>query len=325
MKLNAFKGILACSLIACASSASANQVLNGSFEIAGTPAYNFGTWQLYNNVATLPGWSLAGGPYIEVGLATDYGITGVDGDRVCELDSTGNSRILQTIVTVPGATYGLRFRTAKRSGTTDASNQVRVYWEGGLLATIDPTWTTMLTHSYLVTASGTSAALEFEGGGTSESLGSMLDVVELNALPFITCNEPVVLWPPNHKLVDVSEAFSVTSQDDSPITYSLRVFSDEPEASPDPGTGKHAPDFKDEHEGGRGVLVRSERQGNGNGRFYVAEITATNAHGWTSLVCVIAVVPHDESEAALEAVLDEAEIGAAPHEHGLASPRGPQQ
>lgn len=326
MKMNTFNSILACGLIACASSATANQVVNGSFEIAGTPAYNFGTWQLYNNVATLPGWSLAGGTYIEIGLTGLYGgITGADGARVCELDSTGNSRILQTIATVPGATYELRFRTAKRGGTTDASNEVRVYWEGGLLATINPTSTAMLTHSYVVTASGASAALEFQGGGTSDSLGSMLDAVELNALPVITCNEPVVLWPPNHDLIDVSSAFSVTSQDDSPITYSIRVFSDEPEASPDPGTGKHAPDFKDEHDGGRGVLVRSERQGNGNGRIYVAEITATNEHGSTSAICVLAVVPHDESEAALGAVLGEADAGVAPYEHGIASPRGPKQ
>jgi hypothetical protein len=262
-----------------------------------------------------------------VGLAGLYGgLSGFDGARVCELDSTGNSRIKQSIATVPGGTYVLRFRTAKRGGTADASNQITVFWEGNLLVTINPTSTAMVTHAYTVTASGGSADLEFQGGGTSDSLGSMVDAVELNALPIITCNEPVLLWPPNHELVDVSSAFAITSQDASPITYSIRVFSDEQEAPPqDPGTGRHAPDFKDEHDGGRGVLVRSERQGGGDGRIYVAEITAVNAHGSTTGTCAIAVVPRDESLASLAAVLDEASLGVAPYEHGLASPLGPKQ
>ena len=44
------------------------------------------------------------------------------------------------------------------------------------------------------------------------------------------------------------------------------MFSDEPEV-PETGDGTvcHAPDFKDEYDDGRGLLVRAERQGPGDG------------------------------------------------------------
>jgi hypothetical protein len=58
-----------------------------------------------------------------------------------------------------------------------------------------------------------------------------------NQQPLIICNGPVVLWSPDHELVDVSSAFDVLDPNGDPVTLSFRGFSDEPEtpltATPD--------------------------------------------------------------------------------------------
>lgn len=163
-----------------------------------------------------------------------------------------------------------------------------------------------------------------------------------NQPPVITCNAPVVLWSPDHDLVDVSSAFSVDDPDGDDVTLDLRVFSDEPETpETGDGTGRHAPDFKDEHPDGRGLLVRSERRGPEDGRFYIFVITADDGVAETTEVCIAAVVPHDQEQQSLDDVLAQAEAAAliaqdavdngdplpppGLHEHGLADPLGPKQ
>ncbi|MBU0617335.1 MAG: hypothetical protein KKI02_06445 [Planctomycetes bacterium] len=164
-----------------------------------------------------------------------------------------------------------------------------------------------------------------------------------NQPPIITCNGPVVLWSPDHDLIDASSAFSVDDPDDDPVTLSFRVFSDEPEIpETGDGTGRHAPDFKDEHDGGRGLLVRSERRGPEDGRYYIFVITADDGNGGvTTEVCVAAVVPHDQDQQSLDDVIAQAEAAAVVvqdavdsggelpppgfYEHGLADPLGPKQ
>jgi len=169
-----------------------------------------------------------------------------------------------------------------------------------------------------------------------------------NRPPVITCNGPVTLWSPDHELVDVSPAIGASDPDGDPVTLSFRVFSDETE-TPDTGdgTGQHAPDFKDEYPEGRGLLVRSERRGPEDGRFYVGVITADDGNGGvTTQVCVLAVCPHDQNNpeslddvlaqaaAAAAAVQTEVDNGTLPptpnappglYEHGLSDPLGPKQ
>lgn len=148
--------------------------------------------------------------------------------------------------------------------------------------------------------------------------------------PTVTCNDPITLWDPNHDLVDVSSAFSAATNVFCPgLTVNVTMWSDEPEVpETGDGSGRFAPDFKDER-GGRGLLVRAERQGTGNGRFYVAEITATDIFGAiTTQRCVVAVVPHSMSAASQAAVLAEAAArinDGTLYQHGLAQPLGPKQ
>ena len=108
------------------------------------------------------------------------------------------------------------------------------------------------------------------------------------------------------------------------------------------GSGKHAPDFKNElFEGGRGLLVRAERAGTGNGRFYLFVVTASDGNNESVSVCVAAVTPHDSTAESLADVLAEASAAAAQvqanldadlplppaglFQHGVSSELGPKQ
>jgi uncharacterized repeat protein (TIGR01451 family) len=94
------------------------------------------------------------------------------------------------------------------------------------------------------------------------------------------------LWPPNHKMVDVTVNYSV---DDNcgPINSSLKVASDEPPNGP--GDGNTSADWKvlDAHH----VQLRAERAGGGNGRTYTITITATDSAGNSSNQNVTVKVP----------------------------------
>jgi uncharacterized repeat protein (TIGR01451 family) len=94
---------------------------------------------------------------------------------------------------------------------------------------------------------------------------------------------PSVLWPPNHKLVDVTVDYNVT--DNCPLppdSCTLTVTSNEL------GNGDWI--ILDEHH----VQLRAEREGNGNGRIYTITITCTDSGGNSSSESVMVTVPHDQ-------------------------------
>jgi 6-phosphogluconolactonase len=100
---------------------------------------------------------------------------------------------------------------------------------------------------------------------------------------------PNVLWPPNHKFVDVTIGYSVT--DPCPNTCVLTVASSEPVNGT--GDGNTSPDWQviDSHH----VSLRAERSGPGEGRVYTITITCTNAtNHLSSTKTVTVLVPHDQ-------------------------------
>ena len=100
---------------------------------------------------------------------------------------------------------------------------------------------------------------------------------------------PKMLWPPNHKMVDVTIDYTVT--DPCPNTCVLTVSSDEPVNGT--GDGDTAPDWEviDAHH----VRLRAERAGNSNGRIYSIDITCTNdTNKLSTTKTVKVVVVHDQ-------------------------------
>jgi hypothetical protein len=94
---------------------------------------------------------------------------------------------------------------------------------------------------------------------------------------------PSVLWPPNHKLVDVTVDYNVTDNCPlSPTSCTLSVTSNEPPNGTDWI-------ILDAHH----VQLRAEREGNGDGRVYTITITCTDSGGNSSDEQVEVTVPHD--------------------------------
>lgn len=87
---------------------------------------------------------------------------------------------------------------------------------------------------------------------------------------------PVVLWPPNHKMIPASIMASASDNCDSSVTARIiSVTSNEPEMGT--GDGDTAPDW--EITGALTLLLRAERAGTGDGRIYTILLRATDSSG----------------------------------------------
>jgi uncharacterized repeat protein (TIGR01451 family) len=113
-----------------------------------------------------------------------------------------------------------------------------------------------------------------------------------NPPPVITgaTADPSVLWPPNHRMVNVTVSYHAT--DNCPLppnSCTLSVTSNEPVLGH--GSGHTSPDWivVDDHH----VLLRAEREGHGNGRIYTITITCADSGGNSASRQVEVRVPHD--------------------------------
>lgn len=122
------------------------------------------------------------------------------------------------------------------------------------------------------------------------------------------------LWPPNHNLINVGLAATVTDDCDmnvmiggGPGQNGVAVYSDEQDL--DIGSGNFSPDAKNV---GLGTLrLRSERAGPINGRVYLIVVQATDASGKTGFCTSTVTVPHDQSKASKNSVAAQAAAAAA--------------
>lgn len=118
--------------------------------------------------------------------------------------------------------------------------------------------------------------------------------------PVITINDPITLWPPNHKYatVNVSDLVaSVTDNCGSNLGGSVKiasVSSDEPDNGGSDGNTINdiviAGDCKS-------VQLRKERMGSGNGRVYTITLKVTDSSGNVSTVTTTVSVPNSQNGA----------------------------
>ena len=108
-----------------------------------------------------------------------------------------------------------------------------------------------------------------------------------------------VLWPPNHKLVEVCDSVTVTDVCDPNPTFVLySVTSDEPDN--DKGDGNTVGDIQDADTLTADVCIslRSERMGGENGRKYTIIYKATDSANNVAYDTTCVRVPHDQSAGA---------------------------
>jgi hypothetical protein len=110
---------------------------------------------------------------------------------------------------------------------------------------------------------------------------------------------PSILWPPNHKLVDIAVAFDAADNCGA-ATCVLTVADNQ--ARTDRVGGDYSHDSGDSDDGpdvivvdAHHVRVRSERRG-GADRVYTLTLTCTDAAGNRTLRTATVTVPHDSSD-----------------------------
>lgn len=130
------------------------------------------------------------------------------------------------------------------------------------------------------------------GGFATCSFTVTINDTEAPVISNVSVN-PAMLWPPNHKMKDVTVKYSSTDNCPGPITCALSVTSNEPVNGQ--GDGNTAPDWIVVNN--RLVKLRAERSGTGNGRIYTITIRCTDQYGNAGTATTTVLVPHDQSPA----------------------------
>ena len=160
--------------------ASADIVINGGFEDPGLQSHS------YSYLHSIPGWTLASGPAIEV--QNHVAGSPFAGRQFVELDSSANSSMYQDLSTVVGRTYELSFAYSARPGVAANSTGIDVSWAGSSVASLalsgigfhDTSWH---VYTYDIKADSTTTRLQFSATGISDSYGGYLDAVKVSAVP----------------------------------------------------------------------------------------------------------------------------------------------
>jgi hypothetical protein len=191
-----YRNLLIIAAISTSALSNANLIQNGNFTQlphALTQVSGQGKWDYYAN--SISGWysdttSLASKspkPYIEVGQADVYGVTGEGIKKttnVLELDSNKDSEVSQKISGLKkDYTYTISFLYADRAGTAPETNDFAVLWDNHVVHQFDFTSknfsTTMKDYSFKIESSDPLGKLSFLGDGKSDSYGSLITDVEM--------------------------------------------------------------------------------------------------------------------------------------------------
>jgi HYR domain-containing protein len=107
---------------------------------------------------------------------------------------------------------------------------------------------------------------------------------------------PSVLWPPNHRMVDVGASVAATDTCSTPAVVLTSVTSSELDDSPGGGDGNTTGDIQGAQNGTANfdLQLRAERDGGGQGRAYRITYTAVDASGNQASASSIIFVPHDQ-------------------------------
>jgi hypothetical protein len=111
---------------------------------------------------------------------------------------------------------------------------------------------------------------------------------------------PTVLWPPNHKMVEVVPTVTVVDNcDPNPVVELTSITMNEGESENtfdldfdvDPSVGYVGDDIKIESEK---IFLRAERAGNSDGRVYTITYRVTDMWGNSSTASTTVIVPHNQ-------------------------------
>jgi len=166
-----------------------------------------------------------------------------------------------------------------------------------------PLGTTRITFTAADPAGNTSAC---------ETTVTVLDTTP----PAISSNvSPSLLWPPNHRMVDVTATVTTLDACGGPTVLLMSVVSTEPDDAPGAGDGNTDNDIQGAGTGTADFAfqLRAERAGTGEGRIYEVTYGAVDGSGNRATAISFVLVPHDQGGSAEPLLLSaqETERGTA--------------
>ena len=129
-----------------------------------------------------------------------------------------------------------------------------------------------------------------DGIEDSESDDVVITVVDTTGPEFELSVSPMVLWPPNHKMVEITPSWTVSDEcDASPDVSLVSIGMNEDDNSK--GDGNTNDDIKIGDDGT--IYLRAERDGTGDGRIYTITYQAVDDSGNVTVCSSIVIVPHE--------------------------------
>jgi hypothetical protein len=124
----------------------------------------------------------------------------------------------------------------------------------------------------------------------SEPNEVVITVVDTTPPEFSLTVSPAVLWPPNHKMVEITPSWTVSDECDASPDVSLVgiVMS---EGDDTIGVGHTSDDIQIGEDGS--IYLRSERSGAGSDRIYTITYQAVDDSGNTTVRSATVSIPHD--------------------------------
>jgi hypothetical protein len=149
-----------------------------------------------------------------------------------------------------------------------------------------------------------------DAGGLTDSDDVTVTVVDSTPPTLSIELAPAVLWPPNHRMVDVTAAVTTSDVCGGTQVSLESVTSSEPDNGP--GDGNTSDDIQDASTGtpDLGFRLRAERAASGDGRRYAVTYAASDDSGNTTLNEAFVDVPHDQA-GTIDPLAIELEEGAA--------------
>ena len=131
--------------------------------------------------------------------------------------------------------------------------------------------------------------------GASGTATVTVEVVDTLAPQISVMVTPAILWPPNHRLMDVRAVVSASDACGTPSIALASIAGNEPDDAPGLDDGSTVGDIRGAAAGTspQAFILRAERADQGGGRVYTATYTSWDASGNVATAVALVTVPHD--------------------------------
>ncbi len=136
-------------------------------------------------------------------------------------------------------------------------------------------------------------------------------IVDTSSPSLIVTLAPAILWPPNHRMVDVRAIARANDVCGSVLVTLVDVHSNEPDDASGGGDGNTAEDIEGAEIGTSDLAfaLRAERAAGGGGRIYTATYSARDGSGNVSTTSATVAVPDSSNNSAEPLLLEARQTG----------------